>query len=366
MSAQPSPTNTNEMPHPYPRRVREQIKIMASAPDEDKLLFELSEKIRTRRSRPKPLGQLPFLGDLVFLPANLTRLVIDPYREDCNTKVIVGRKAKRPLELSGPAIIGGISSKSATPEEMAAVVLGAGLAGVAVRLKARQPAPDNTKVIRALSYPLEEGDLPCQADAIELIPDPRAEILSDDLQMTAEKIREQMDGIPVGISICQDNIARAIPAAIEAGLDFATLFCMENEHEENLWPDESGVPVIAMLTETMERVRALNGEEDIDLLYFGCIQCGADIAKVMALGATAPVIGQSALIAIRSAEQAEEMPQALDNYLKAVFQETAILARCCGKTDVNNLEFEDMRAFTIESARATGLPLVGKDQCFRI
>lgn len=364
MSAQP--TNTNEMPHPYPRRVRDQIKSMSFWPDEDKMLFELSEKLRTRRSRPKPLGSLPFLGDMVFLPANLTRLVIDPYRESCNTKIVIGHKAQKPLEIAGPAILGGFPAKGVEPEELDAVALGAELAGVAVRLKPGQSTPGKAKVIRLLPYPSEDTSSVMGADAIELMPDPRAQLDPEALRKMAEKLRKETGGVPVGISVCQDNIARVIPAALEAKLDFATLFCMENEHEENLWPDESGMPLIAMLTETMERVRALNGEEDIDLLYFGCIQCGADIAKVMALGATAPVIGQSALIAIHSAEEKKDMPQALDNYLKAVFQETAILARCCGKTDINNLEPEDLRAFTIETARATGLPLVGKDRCFRI
>ena len=38
-----------------------------------------------------------------------------------------------------------------------------------------------------------------------------------------------------------------------------------------------------------------------------------------------------------------------------------MLARCCGKTDVHNLEPEDLRSLSVETAQATGVPLVGCD-----
>ena len=42
-----------------------------------------------------------------------------------------------------------------------------------------------------------------------------------------------------------------------------------------------------------------------------------------------------------------------------------MLARCCGKTDVHNLEPEDLRSLSVETSRATGLPLVGRDTVYR-
>jgi hypothetical protein len=38
-------------------------------------------------------------------------------------------------------------------------------------------------------------------------------------------------------------------------------------------------------------------------------------------------------------------------------QETAIIARCTGKTDVHNLEPEDMRTVTLATRDALGIPL---------
>jgi hypothetical protein len=35
------------------------------------------------------------------------------------------------------------------------------------------------------------------------------------------------------------------------------------------------------------------------------------------------------------------------------------MARCTGKTDVHNLEPEDLRSITLATAKATGVPLAG-------
>jgi hypothetical protein len=35
------------------------------------------------------------------------------------------------------------------------------------------------------------------------------------------------------------------------------------------------------------------------------------------------------------------------------------MARCTGKTDVHNLEPEDLRSITLPTAHATGVPLAG-------
>jgi hypothetical protein len=47
------------------------------------------------------------------------------------------------------------------------------------------------------------------------------------------------------------------------------------------------------------------------------------------------------------------------NLLHSMTLECQMLARGCGKTDIHNLEPEDLAALTIESAAMTGLPLAG-------
>ena len=48
-------------------------------------------------------------------------------------------------------------------------------------------------------------------------------------------------------------------------------------------------------------------------------------------------------------------------FLRALAGEVSIMARCTGKTDIHNLESEDLRSITIATARATGIPLAGTD-----
>jgi glutamate synthase domain-containing protein 2 len=49
------------------------------------------------------------------------------------------------------------------------------------------------------------------------------------------------------------------------------------------------------------------------------------------------------------------------NYLRALTMEVTMLARACGKSDVHNLEPEDLAALTIEAAAMAKVPLAGTD-----
>jgi hypothetical protein len=46
-------------------------------------------------------------------------------------------------------------------------------------------------------------------------------------------------------------------------------------------------------------------------------------------------------------------------FLNALRAEASIMPRCTGKTDIANLEPEDLRAISITTAKATGIPLAG-------
>jgi methylamine---glutamate N-methyltransferase subunit C len=49
------------------------------------------------------------------------------------------------------------------------------------------------------------------------------------------------------------------------------------------------------------------------------------------------------------------------NYLKALTMELTALARVCGKSDVHNLEPEDLAALTVEAAAMAKVPPAGTD-----
>lgn len=126
---------------------------------------------------------------------------------------------------------------------------------------------------------------------------------------------------------------------------------------------------------------------------------GADVARVMALGADAVAIGTAALIALGDNDpryaaeypavgsaagfyddfqdgrdpagittQDPELASRLDpvvggrrlaNYLRVLTMEAQTIARACGKSHLRNLEPEDLVALTIEASAMARVPLAG-------
>ena len=74
---------------------------------------------------------IPTWDELTFLPGTLTRFVIEGYREKCETRTILGPRAKRPLDLDIPVYITGMSFGALSYEAKIALARGATMAGSA-------------------------------------------------------------------------------------------------------------------------------------------------------------------------------------------------------------------------------------------
>ena len=76
--------------------------------------------------------KIPHWDDLTFLPGTLTRFVIEGYREKCDTKTVIGPRAKRPLELDIPVYVTGMSFGALSPtRRKLRLARGATMAGTA-------------------------------------------------------------------------------------------------------------------------------------------------------------------------------------------------------------------------------------------
>ena len=330
---------------------REDIFSMARTDPGDgaKLKAMLDRRMR-HRDNPFPEERPASLDDIVFLPANLSRLVIDPYREACRIAWKLGER----LDLGVPFFVAGFDEASRAIAEP--VDRGVAAAGGAY-LGARRPGPKAPWL--QLCEPGRDAPDPQAAGVVYRVgerwhPMP-----------VARAHPEQMLGLHL---YSHRSLEDAIVYGLERGFDLLVLDGTGAPGRE--WPELAGAPDLSLLRETIAILRRLRKEEMIDIAWFGGVRSGTDAAKLIGLGVNAIGHGVSVALALggeiadgamrfapdRSDEEREE---AVRNILKANAGEASMMARCAGKTRLHNIEPEDLRAVTRAAASATGIPLAG-------
>ena len=295
----------------------------------------------------------PQLEDIVFLPANLSRLVIDPYREACRVTFQLGGR----FELDHPFMVTGFDT---APAEVRAG-LAKGLDESRTAYIGTNPLSDDGSVAW-LQLLTDGGNTPDPA-ATALVQVVGASFEAHKLERLGEN---QMLGLAVSDA---GQLEEVIPFALEAGYDL--LLLSGSGSVADTWPElHSRAPDLRVLRDAISILRRLDREEEIDLVYFGGVRTGTDAAKLIGLGAVAMVLGVSAAIAaggqidrsdlVFDADLSpEERAGAVANLIQANTGEASMMARCTGKTDLHNVEPEDLRALTLATAEATGLPVAG-------
>ena len=124
------------------------------------------------------LGRPMAFTDLTFLPANLSRLVIDSYREPCYTDIKLGwRFAKRPLELSIPIMVAGMGYGSISKPARMAIAKATAMLKTAYSTGEGGMIPGEREIANKIIYQIGPGHLGVniqdmrRADAIELLLD---------------------------------------------------------------------------------------------------------------------------------------------------------------------------------------------------
>jgi len=288
--------------------------------------------------------KIPTWDDLTFLPGTLTRFVIEGYREKCETRTVIGPRAKRPLVLDIPIYITGMSFGALSYEAKTALARGATMAGTATCSGEGGMIPDERRYSVKWLYQCIQsryGFNPHHlrlADACEFfigqgckvglgghlmgqkVTDQVAEMRSlpagidqrsparhpdwlgpDDLALKIQEIREATDGqIPIQLKLGAARVYDDVRMAAKTDPDSIYIDGMEGGTGAgpHLATEETGIPGIAAIRQARKALEDVGRSGEITLIYAGGIRNGADVAKALALGADAVAIGHSALMAL--------------------------------------------------------------------
>jgi glutamate synthase domain-containing protein 2 len=229
----------------------------------------------------------------------------------------------------------------------------------------------------------------------------------DDMMIKIQELREATDyQAPIFVKMGASRVFDDVKLAAKAGADVVVVDGMEGGTGASpaILQEHTGIPTLAAVCEARAALEDCGLYGEVQLIVAGGIRDGVDAAKAMALGADAVYIGTAALIALNCNKalyvddyhglgtepgychhchtgrcpvgittQDPELTRRLDidqaaervaSFLRVMTLEIQMLARACGKSDVHDLEPEDMAALSLEASAICGIPLAGTRKIF--
>ncbi|SHG85742.1 glutamate synthase-related protein [Flagellimonas flava] len=284
---------------------------------------------------------LPKWSDIQFLPAQLaTRPLLD--HEEVATKVTIGPKAKKPLELEIPLFVSDMSFGALSREAKIALSKGAELAGTGICSGEGGMLPDEQQNNSRYFYELASAQFGFSWDKLDNVQAfhfkggqgaktgtgghlPGSKVSKEiaevrglkegqtaispatfpdfhgvaDFKAFADKVRERTGGIPIGFKIAASHIEKDIQFALDVGVDYIILDGRGGGtgSAPTILRDNINVPTIPALARARKYLDKV-GATDVTLIITGGLRIAEDFSKAMMMGADAIAVSNAAIQAI--------------------------------------------------------------------
>jgi len=321
----------------------------------------LETELRSAHGQPpaRPFGRRVIVSpwkDLLFNPVYLHRLPLLDYTK-VKTDVVIGPRARYPLKLKLPILIGGMAYGTAlSAQTKEALAMAATMAGTAANTGNGPFLPAERKIAEKLIIQYSRGswakDLEVleEADAIEIqlgqglwgpapaeippqrlarnpklrnllgvgpgekavIPPRLLEVENgQDLRALVDNLRKKTGGVPIGIKLGATQwLEKELEILVQANPDYIAIDGLEGGTHGGLAAalDGLGLPTLY----AVERARRFLEEKGlrgkISLLAGGGLYSAMDFMRALALGADAVFIGTIALLALVHTQGAKVLP----------------------------------------------------------
>lgn len=202
-----------------------------------------------------------------------------------------------------------------------------------------------------------------------------------DLVKLVNHVRLSVPEIPVGVKVAAGNIEADIDYAIDAGVDFITIDGAQGgtAGAYEVIINNVGVPLVYAIPRAHRHLKKRNVREKITLIATGGLRDAGDFLKALALGTDALYIAESALVAMTYSQwhklppgtapnelflywgkhkdklDVEVAGEALGHFIQASTEELTLLTAAVGKTDIADVNTDDMISLTKATQRVTGV-----------
>ena len=296
----------------------------------------------------------PHLDPVTFIPAQTTPFPIDG-EEEVDVQVIIGPKAKKPLNIKIPLMISGMAYGIALSEEVRlSLAEAAKKVGTAINSGEGGILPEELdtagKYILQFSKTewAKEEDVIKRADMIEIklgqgalfgmgrkIPPKELtgrarEVMGlkenedavifehfvenqtlDDIKNLVNELRDLTDGVPIGVKIgTGGKIEEDIDHLIDIGVDFIAIDGGQAAMQEAppILCDDFGIPTLHGIVRAVNHLEKRKVKGQISLIVSGGLLVPGHFLKVLALGADAVYVGSAMLFAVAHTQSLNALP----------------------------------------------------------